>query len=150
MYARHTDKYGQRVKLPPRYDGSAFRHDTGERRPYPEMETKVHQPNSPMGNIPDVQEPMVPMPSPAEIAQEEIISLYDEKYDGEEQGQASCLPEEDTQKPREQDDSLLAGILDALDNEDWLLLFIVLLLLADGCQDWDILLLLGILLAVHS
>jgi len=43
---------------------------------------------------------------------------------------------------------LLEGLLERLDSEDWLLVLVILLLAADGSDAWDLILLLGVLLAV--
>ena len=44
--------------------------------------------------------------------------------------------------------SLLEGLLGCLGSEDWLLILVILLLVADGSDAWDLILLLGVLLAV--
>lgn len=45
--------------------------------------------------------------------------------------------------------TFLSGMLEGMGQEEWLLLFLILLLLADGSDAWEVILLLCILLAVR-
>lgn len=123
MYSRSTERRG-RTHLPPGYDGNAFRHDTGERRSlgdYP-TETKVHSPWK-------TQEPMEADPPVTDGAND---------TDTASEITAAKRP-----------DSFLSGMLDSLGQEEWLLFFLLLLLLADGSDAWELILLLLVLLAVR-
>lgn len=136
------------MNLPPGYDGSAFRHDTGERRSfanddavaYP-TETKVHSPGQ------------------WERHSRGTTDLPVQDSAGEAQVR-SGLPQADPQESdfsavnfrkvgSPQVDSFLSGMLDSLGKEEWLLLFLLLLLLADGSDAWELILLLAVLLAVR-
>lgn len=131
MYSRSTERRG-RTHLPPGYDGNAFRHDTGERRSlgdYP-TETKVHSPWK-------TQETMEAEASPATPA----ISI------GHDVDAALEIAEAPGGVPKV--DSFLSGMLDSLGKEEWLLFFLLLLLLADGSDAWELILLLAVLLAVR-
>ncbi len=131
MYSRSTERRG-RTHLPPGYDGNAFRHDTGERRSlgdYP-TETKVHSPWK-------TQETMEAEASPATPG----ISI------GHDVDAALEIAEAPGGVPKV--DSFLSGMLDSLGKEEWLLFFLLLLLLADGSDAWELILLLAVLLAVR-
>lgn len=132
MYSRSTERRG-RTNLPPGYDGNAFRHDTGERRPLYPTETKIH--------------------SPRETATEELANESKEAGAPEnEYAMVDRSPVDGTTvgRPQEKkaDDTFLAGMIEHLGKEEWLLLFLILLLLADGSDAWEIILLLAVLLAV--
>ena len=183
MYSRNTDRGGRRIKLPPGYDGNAFRHDTGEvRRLDGEPEMKIHSPVLSEENTEAVEEQ----------SDRRFLGRSQERYaaagerrqerDGQrretagkddrdtvggencadpaesaggEQGCASVVPgetlalaEKEVFCPEKGSGSLLEGLLGSLGSEDWLLFLVILLLLADGSDAWDLILLLGLLLAV--
>lgn len=124
MYSRSTERRG-RTHLPPGYDGSAFRHDTGERRmwEYP-TETKVHSGT------------MIEQGSMIEQARSEQAQSAEPKRSPVPVGERDA-------------GTFLSGMLDNLGREEWLLLFVLLLLLADGSDAWEVILLLCVLLAVR-
>lgn len=124
MYSRSTERRG-RTHLPPGYDGSAFRHDTGERRmwEYP-TETKVHSGT------------MIEQGSMIEQARSEQARSGEAKLSPVPVGERDA-------------GTFLTGMLDNLGREEWLLLFVLLLLLADGSDAWEVILLLCVLLAVR-
>lgn len=141
MYSRSTERRG-RTHLPPGYDGNAFRHDTGERRSlgdYP-TETKVHEP---MIHEPMVHEPMHSrrMQASMEAVTSPVASIPDGANDADTASETSTV----AKRP----DSFLSGMLDSLGQEEWLLFFLLLLLLADGSDAWELILLLLVLLAVR-
>ena len=203
MYSRGTDRGGRRIKLPPGYDGSAFRHDTGELRRYePETEMKIHSPASAAQRGERRPEPLSgdgktltgeksgtgrnlssetdrealdvgyrrqiqqentgaeewhDLPHGMREQAEEIVE--DQLYDPAElsvSGTASTGDKDtesdgtavwdDRDKNAVQADRLLA----ALGSEEWLLLLVILLLVADGSDAWDTILILGLLLAVKG
>lgn len=132
MYSRSTERRG-RTNLPPGYDGNAFRHDTGERRPLYPTETKIH--------------------SPREATTEELANESKEAGAPENEYamvDVSTVDVSTVVRPQEKkaDDTFLAGMIEHLGKEEWLLLFLILLLLADGSDAWEIILLLAVLLAV--
>lgn len=132
MYSRSTERRG-RTNLPPGYDGNAFRHDTGERRPLYPTETKIH--------------------SPREATTEELANESKEAGAPENEYAMVDVSPVDVStvvRPQEKkaDDTFLAGMIEHLGKEEWLLLFLILLLLADGSDAWEIILLLAVLLAV--
>ena len=143
MYSRNTDRGGKRIKLPPGYDGSAFRHDTGEvRRLAGDTEMKIHSPAgteirefSPAREKGNKQREMTvesaePIPMPAG----EFVGTV-----------CPSLPAE-----KDTSGSFLEGLMAALGQEEWLLFLLILLLVADGGDCWDVVLLLGLLLAVRN
>jgi len=173
MYSRSTERGSRRIKLPPGYDGSAFRHDTGEVRPFvPEdTETKVHSPDgfSRTGTGAEIwPEDTKSLPraengstgeresmsaqkgdngsetgyEPSDIPAEQEAFLSTERESGWQDGHTRSGSSQQIQK-------LLEGLLSSLRGEDWLLVAVVLLLLADGSDAWDVILLLCLLLAVH-
>jgi len=212
MYSRGTDRGGRRIKLPPGYDGSTFRHDTGELRRYePETEMKIHSPASAAQRGERRPEPLcgdgktltgeksgtgrnlssetdrealdvgyrrqkentgaaVPdrryendreewhdLPHGMREQAEEIVE--DQLYDPAELSVSGTAPAgdkdtesdgtavwDDRDKNAVQADRLLA----ALGSEEWLLLLVILLLVADGSDAWDTILILGLLLAVKG
>ena len=155
------------MKLPPGYDGSAFRHDTGELRRYDgvETETKVHSP------IPDtaLSDEKNSHPDPEKIIWEELPAghgdfgdTFAEDREHEADAPAESEKTEEFSAGRKNDSTpnapgnsarnlqnLLDGLFSSLTGEDWLLVTVILLLLADGSDAWDVILLLGLLLAVH-
>ncbi len=139
MYSRGTER--RRVKLPPGYDGSAFRHDTGEIR-QPDTDMKIHV-ATPM-TVDEKRIPLTPTLS-SEQGQEDVMAetmggtLVPEQ-----------LPEKRSDVVKKTEGSFLEGILTGLGSEEWLLFLVILLLLADGSDAWDIILLLCLLLAVHG
>ncbi|MBR5445801.1 MAG: hypothetical protein IKV57_06750 [Clostridia bacterium] len=138
MYSRSTDRGGRRIKLPPGYDGSTFRHDTGElRRLAEETEMKIHSPaeNEYRRSLPqkeEVRDAVVSLPVLAEVPKEGEMAL------------PTVPPEKETEG------SFLGGLMEALGQEEWLLFLLILLLAADGSDSWDVILLLGLLLAVRE
>lgn len=134
MYSRSTDRGGKRIKLPPGYDGSAFRHDTGEiRRLAEETEMKIHSPDVWEGEA-AVQEP--------ECEEE---SRKPEPASSEAEEKKTMLPTE-----KRSAESFMDGLLAELGSEEWLLFLVILLLAVDGSDCWDVILLLGLLLAVRG
>lgn len=135
MYSRSTERRG-RTHLPPGYDGSAFRHDTGERRmwEYP-TETKVH--GVAMSEHGDIEQ--VPMIEHGPMI-EQVRS---------EQAQSAEAKRSPVPVGERDAGTFLSGMLDNLGREEWLLLFVLLLLLADGSDAWEVILLLCVLLAVR-
>ncbi|MBQ8402380.1 MAG: hypothetical protein IJX14_10690 [Clostridia bacterium] len=205
MYSRNTDRGGRRIKLPPGYDGSAFRHDTGEVRQIgADTEMKIHSPkwsdgrpeavekredygtmpghlqNRQPGHFSDSmgsgdgegEEPIADMgretgfrESEEETGSREAGQETGSREAGQEMGFRESGKEtafQDTEqenrweKPGERcvlpagkdSGSFLEGLLASLGSEDLLLLLVILLLLADGSDAWDLILLLGVLLAV--
>ncbi len=134
MYSRGTDR--RRVKLPPGYDGSAFRHDTGELR-LPEPDMKIHSGEERRTPISPVREEVLPMsvpePVPEPVGEPEI-------------------PQSAADAPKSAGGgaSFLEGILAGLGSEEWLLFLVILLLVADGSDAWDVILLLCLLLAIRE
>lgn len=138
MYSRNTDRGGRRIKLPPGYTGSTFRHDTGEVRRYDgEMDMKIHSP------LPEAvwEEDDEPTPEPTPEAADPVEGQAEPPVHEEEWGQEK--------KHETRWESLLTGLLDGLGSEEWLLFLVILLLVADGSDAWDIILLLCLLLAVR-
>lgn len=131
MYSRSTERRG-RTNLPPGYDGNAFRHDTGEWRSfgYP-TEMKIHD----AGMTEEVMPPERELAVPAEPERKS-------------EPQPSVLSVKTVATPHSQ--SFLAGMLDSLGKEEWLLLFLIFLLLADGSDAWEMILLLVVLLGVRE
>lgn len=175
MYSRSTDRGGRRIKLPPGYDGSAFRHDTGEVRRYDgEPEMKIHSPAVSEKNTEAVERDDTVLgfshgPRTAAEENRRILpgrwrEMQGESWEGEEcTEQADSVPEREAADERIPEKpcavqvqetagagrgSLLEGLLERLDSEDWLLVLVILLLAADGSDAWDLILLLGVLLAV--
>ncbi len=137
MYSRSTDK--RRIKLPPGYDGSAFRHDTGEIRPpdeirIPDTDMKIHS-TPDVTYTPPPKKDIHPIPS----VPQPVPDPYREN---------ASSPEKTPSKTT--GSSFLEEVLSGLGSEEWLLFLVVLLLLADGSDAWDIILLLCLLLAVHG
>lgn len=144
MYSRSTERRG-RTNLPPGYDGSAFRHDTGERRSfdYP-TEMKIHDAGlgeeeglpkrgfvAPSSEpVPEKEPQQVPKPGPEPQAAVSTSAW----------AEPAATPHSST---------FLSGMLENLGQEEWLLLFLILLLLADGSDAWEVILLLCVLLAVR-
>lgn len=150
MYSRNTDRGGRRIKLPPGYDGSAFRHETGELRRYTaETEMKIHSP-APVSEVDgDTAEEYG-----QRTAADQHSDAAEAKPEAEtpEENRALLPPEPGVQeKPAETDTkmSFLEGLLAGLGSEEWLLLLVILLLVADGSDAWDVIVLLGLLLAVR-
>ena len=183
MYSRSTDRGGRRIKLPPGYDGNAFRHDTGEvRRLGGEPEMKIHSPVLSEENTEAVEEhsdhgfggraqrrrdtpgekrQVLPgywqeITEGGEIGTADTENCADQTESAEGEGrQAEAVPggtlaveRKDAFRPEKGSGSLLEGLLGSLDSEDWLLFLVILLLVADGSDAWDLILLLGLLLAV--
>lgn len=68
------------------------------------------------------------------------------------EGERCLLPPENDvpqKKATGESSSFLEGLLAGLGSEEWLLFLVILLLLADGSDAWDIIVLLGLLLAVR-
>lgn len=63
-------------------------------------------------------------------------------------GETLAVERKDAFRPEKGSGSLLEGLLGSLGSEDWLLFLVILLLVADGSDAWDLILLLGLLLAV--
>ncbi|MBR4961085.1 MAG: hypothetical protein IKY52_09330 [Clostridia bacterium] len=140
MYSRNTDRGGRRIKLPPGYDGSTFRHDTGElRRLAEETEMKIHSPV-------DAEEETF-RPERREKQEHIVVPMPPEQPAPAEEEEGEVLPPVPVKK--EDSCSFLEGLMGALGQEEWLLFLLILLLVADGSDCWDIILLLGLLLAVH-
>lgn len=224
MYSRNTDRGGRRIKLPPGYDGSAFRHDTGEVRRYGgDTEMKIHSPGVSENNTEAVEERLddaVLGPLQGHVGKagenrrglsgmrremQEEKETWPEGYAADRGGHEAdtadragrekdaadrtghetsgdaadrgiCEREKDpaegaghdigTGQSRENcvipvqtgavegsgsgkgSGALLEGLLGSLGSEDWLLFLVILLLVADGSDAWDLILLLGVLLAV--
>lgn len=185
MYSRSTDRGGRRIKLPPGYDGNAFRHDTGEvRRLGGETEMKIHSPSASLERTETVEEHVHDgilsgsvwerrSGSSRKTLSGEWREIPERGYNtGEPAGDAEPEGERKTAEEEKRDPadsvpaersglgdravvpaekgngSLLEGLLSSLGNEDWLLILVILLLLADGSDAWDLILLLGVLLAV--
>lgn len=137
MYSRSTERRG-RTNLPPGYDGSAFRHDTGERRSfeYP-TEMKIHdagtgeEEGSPKRGFVASSSESVPEKELQQVPELQAVSAWAEP---------AATPHSST---------FLSGMLENLGQEEWLLLFLILLLLADGSDAWEVILLLCVLLAVR-
>jgi hypothetical protein len=142
MYSRSTDRGGRRIKLPPGYDGNAFHRDTGEIRPIGmETEMKIHSPAASEEHWEAVETRAEPeMELPAMEREEECRKQPQEEVGG--------LPVPSGGEKRAETESFLAGLLSHLGSEDWLLFLVILLLVADGSDAWDLILLLGLLLAV--
>lgn len=141
MYSRNTDRGGKRIKLPPGYDGSTFRHDTGElRRLAEETEMKIHSPN-------DTEE-QVFRPERGKEQEHIAVPVPPEPPAPAEEKEREVLPPVPVKKDAA--GSFLEGLMSALGQEEWLLFLLILLLAADGSDCWDIILLLGLLLAVRS
>lgn len=137
MYSRSTERRG-RTNLPPGYDGNAFRHDTGERRPLYPTETKIHSPRE------ATTEELANESKEAGAPENEYAMVDGTTVD------RSIVDRSSVARPQEKkaDDTFLAGMIEHLGKEEWLLLFLILLLLADGSDAWEIILLLAVLLAV--
>ncbi len=136
MYSRGTDR--RRVKLPPGYDGSAFRHDTGEiRQPIrlSEPDMKIHSGEERSMAVSPAREEALPMSVPENVPEPA----------GEVPGTAVDAP-----KSVGGGASFLEGLLAGLGSEEWLLFLVILLLVADGSDAWDVILLLCLLLAVRE
>lgn len=138
MYSRSTERRG-RTNLPPGYDGSAFRHDTGERRSFAEYPTemKVH-------GVPEMQEDTEDRRTVAEPPV--VLAEMAEESQSEPGAESKALQPE---KEKASHGSFFSGMIDSLGKEEWLLLFLILLLLADGSDAWEVILLLVVLLAVR-
>ncbi len=138
MYSRGTDR--RRVKLPPGYDGSAFRHDTGEVRPLPETDMKIHSGEELPPAAPPQREDVSPAPLP--------VPMPDVVHEKPTEKRA----QKPADKPSEPGGtaSFLEGLLAGLGSEEWLLFLVILLLLADGSDAWDVILLLCLLLAIRD
>ena len=154
MYSRNTDRGGRRIKLPPGYDGSAFRHDTGEIRQYAaETEMKIHSPAPASETERTVEEKIhdaVMEPLTADPHPHGNDADIPDFTAGE--GERCLLPPENDvlqKKTTGESSSFLEGLLAGLGSEEWLLFLVILLLLADGSDAWDIIVLLGLLLAVR-
>lgn len=152
MYSRSTERRG-RTHLPPGYDGSAFRHDTGERRmwEYP-TETKVH--GVAMSEHGDIEQvPMIEHGPMIEQVRSEQVPMIEQGSMIEQVQSEQARSAEPKRSPvpvGERDaGTFLSGMLDNLGREEWLLLFVLLLLLADGSDAWEVILLLCVLLAVR-
>lgn len=63
-------------------------------------------------------------------------------------GERLAVERKDIFRSEKGNGSLLEGLLGSLGSEDWLLFLVILLLVADGSDAWDLILLLGLLLAV--
>lgn len=138
MYSRSTERRG-RTNLPPGYDGSAFRHDTGERRSFAEYPTAMKIHGAPEGQEDTEDRRTVAKP------QEVLADMAEESQSEPEAESKAMLPE----KEKEPHGSFFSGMLDSFGKEEWLLLFLILLLLADGSDAWEVILLLVVLLAVR-
>lgn len=177
MYSRNTDRGGRRIKLPPGYDGNAFRHDTGEiRRLAEEPEMKIHSPAESGGHTETVEElsddtigvGQQKSSSTGSRKQQVLTGSWREIPEPEDTGVAD-ISETESAVGNEEDaapirvcavnanggigagkgnGSLLEGLFGSLGSEDWLLFLVILLLAADGSDAWDLILLLGLLLAV--
>jgi len=177
MYSRNTDRGGRRIKLPPGYDGNAFRHDTGEiRRLADEPEMKIHSPAESGGHTETVEElsddtigvGQQKSSSTGSRKQQVLTGSWREIPEPEDTGVAD-ISETESAVGNEEDaapirvcavnanegigtgkgnGSLLEGLFGSLGSEDWLLFLVILLLAADGSDAWDLILLLGLLLAV--
>lgn len=159
MYSRSTERRG-RTHLPPGYDGSAFRHDTGERRmwEYP-TETKVHSGTMIEQGSMIEQARSEQVRSEQDVVREQVPLV--EHGSMIEQVRSEQVRSEQVQSAEakmspvpvgERDGAagtFLSGMLDNLGREEWLLLFVILLLLADGSDAWEVILLLCVLLAVR-
>lgn len=133
MYSRNTDRGGKRIKLPPGYTGSTFLHDTGEIRRYgTDGDMKIHSP--------------APEPVQEEVFAPEAAAVSAVRLADVPEIPVETAVQEETPKNRE---SLLAGLLESIGHEEWLLFLVILLLMADGSDAWDIILLLGLLVAVR-
>ncbi len=135
MYSRGTDR--RRVKLPPGYDGSAFRHDTGEIRQMPQQSVRLPEPDMKIHSG-----EALPMTTPA---REEALTVSVAESMGE-----RAEPEKEAQRTGGSGSSFLEGVLAGLGSEEWLLFLVILLLVADGSDAWDVILLLCLLLAVRE
>ena len=134
MYSRNTDRGGKRIKLPPGYTGSTFLHDTGEIRRYgTDSDMKIHS----------------PLPEP--IQEEEPVWVPEIPAEPAEVSEVANVPAQVAVREKEPKgwEGLLSGLLESIGQEEWLLLLVILLLAADGSDAWDIILLLGLLLAVR-
>jgi len=143
LYSRNTDRGGRRIKLPPGYDGSTFRHDTGEiRRLAEETDMKIHSPDR-EASEPEINESPIPEKErrTEAVFQDAPVSIPD--------GAASLLLPVQKEEKRSAE-SFLEGLLKGLGSEEWLLFLLILLLAADGNDCWDAILLLGLLLAVSD
>lgn len=163
MYSRSTERRG-RTHLPPGYDGSAFRHDTGERRmwEYP-TETKVHS-----GMIIEQGSMVEQVRSEQDVVREQVpLAEHGSMIEQVQSAQGSMIEQARSAQVRSEQarstepklspvpvgeraaGTFLTGMLDNLGREEWLLLFVLLLLLADGSDAWEVILLLCVLLAVR-
>ncbi|MBQ8641283.1 MAG: hypothetical protein IJ480_03625 [Clostridia bacterium] len=167
MYSRGTDRGGRRIKLPPGYDGSAFRHDTGELRRYDtDTGMKIHspEPGDDRETVRHRETHTEKLPEQEWLKNaDEVIILSDteEEESSAQESSENILPAAETayetKKETEKDttvmhpthtESMADGLLAALGSEEWLLLLVILLLVADGSDAWDTILILGLLLAV--
>lgn len=177
MYSRNTDRGGRRIKLPPGYDGNAFRHDTGEiRRLADEPEMKIHSPAESGGHTETVEglsddavgvglqknssaadwKRQIPAGGWREVPVSETVGRTDipetESAVGNEEDAAPIkvctVNKKGDIDAGNGNGSLLEGLFGSLGSEDWLLFLVILLLAADGSDAWDLILLLGLLLAV--
>lgn len=142
MYSRSTDRGGRRIKLPPGYDGNAFHRETGEIRPIGmETEMKIHSPAA-------SEEHWEAVETRAEPERDTLAMDGEEECREQADRETELLPVPAGGENRADTESFLAGLLSHLGSEDWLLFLVILLLVADGSDAWDLILLLGLLLAV--
>ena len=147
-----------RIHIPPGYKGNAF-HSSTSRDFLTNTVGKMHPPEQKLYTSTNhAQQRDIPnkelSDTPFENTEDKIIS-YETIPDTEETSKAEdppdILPEKkcEVHPQNTQLSDLLSGFLHSLDREEWLLIFVLILLLADGSDAWDVILLLLLLLGVH-
>lgn len=147
-----------RIHIPPGYKGNAFHsfasqdfltNTVGKIHP-PEQKLYTRTNHSQQRDFPNEELSDTPFGN----TEEETIS-YKAAPDTEETNESEEPPDIPPEKTGEahpqntQLSDLLSGFLHSLDREEWLLIFVLILLLADGSDAWDVILLLLVLLGVH-
>ncbi|MBQ7923361.1 MAG: hypothetical protein IJ325_12445 [Clostridia bacterium] len=145
-----------RIHIPPGYKGSAFR-ASPPHEPSSRSEGKIHPPEQKLYTMEDQQ-----YTDPSRTADSDL-SKEGSEFPAEDQPECTeseAIQEDNTQKTGKitvkpiqnyspQMNELLTGLLHSLGREEWLLIIVIILLLADGSDAWDIILLMILLLGVH-
>ena len=135
MYSRYSG-----VSIPQNYGGSRFSH-------LAEVETKTHRPTTTVTPIKASPVPIIEVDNEENEIDHELVKedeeCFEQEFEEDEQGVIS--QEDKGEKAR--DDFSLASLISHLEKDDILLLGLILLLISDSSKDnYDIIMVLALLL----
>ena len=135
MYSRYSG-----VSIPQNYGGSRFSH-------LAEVETKTHRPTTTVTPIKASPVPIIEDEDEENEIDYELVKEDEECFEQEVEEEEQGVISQEDQGEKARDDFSLASLISRLEKEDSLLLGLILLLISDSSKDnYDVIMVLALLL----